>query len=145
MNLKRKTILPLALLFVFTVLFIGESLTYEEFFDNYLEKKVKLLNKDVTDLGQLVDSWRNGKMTRTEATARVEVIESRAESYTTGMLKLIPPEGEFEYYRQSVGNFFTWVNVVGLYREGITEESRTKLEAASVLMKYYREKLSLDK
>jgi hypothetical protein len=92
------------------------------------------MKEDVAELSQLMDSLNNGKISRSEAVARTEEMESRADSFLARVLELRPPEGEFENYKRSVYSFVTWRNVLRLFVEGVADMNDAKLDAAGVLL-----------
>ena len=133
---RLKLVLYFSLLALVFTSVAARPVSYRDFFLNYVEVRSNRMREDVAELSKLMDSLNNEKISRAEAVARTEEMESRADSYLARVLELRPPEGEFENYENSVYSFVTWRNVLGLYVEGLTDMNNAKLDAAEVLLEH---------
>jgi len=130
-------------LLVISVFVSAQTTSYEDFFGDFMKRKAEMVSRDGTQLGQLMDSWKNGNMSQSEVVAKVEELESRAEDYFTEILELRAPEGEFAKYKRSIYAFVTWYNIIGVFADGLTDMNMDKLDAASTLMDHFEMKVEM--
>lgn len=140
MTAKRILVILLVLFTVTTVVAKSQPTTYREFFGNYITKRANQLQEDANQLETLVDSWSNDRITQSTVVAKLEEMETRANRYFEDVLKLPPPEGEFQKYSQSIYIFVTWYNIIGMFSDGITDLDEDRLDAAATLSDHFEKK-----
>lgn len=135
-----KQIVPILVLVVLLVGLTGyaQRTTYEEFYKQLVTSQAEEIQKDAILLDQLLTQWSEGETTQSAVVSKLEEMEQKAQSYFHEILRLRAPEGKFEKHKQSVYVFSTWSTIIGMFREGLADIDRRKLEAASVLSEYFQ-------
>lgn len=143
MTIKRILVILLVLSAITTVVARGQLTTYKEFFGNYVTKRANQIQEDANQLETLLDSWSNDSISQSAAVAKLEEMETRADRYFEDVLRLSPPEGEFQKYSQSIYIFVTWHNIIRIFSDGITDLDEDNLDAASTLSNHLEKKINL--
>lgn len=141
MTIKRIFVILVALSVVTTVVVRAQPTTYKEFFGGYVTKRVNRIQEDANQLETLVDSWSNDRISQSAAVAKLEEMETRANRHFEDVLRLAPPEGEFQKYSQSIYIFVTWYNIIGMFSDGITDLDQDKLDAVSILSNHFEKNI----
>ena len=138
MGTRRLFVALFILVVAFSLNSVAQPKTYDEFFQGFINRKAEQVQEDADQLDQLLDRWSNGKVSQSTVVAKLEEMEARTDTYIADILKLPAPEGEFEKYKQGIYVFVTWSNIIGIFREGLSDLNMSKLDAAASLSEYFQ-------
>lgn len=141
MAIKRALGLALVFSLIVSVVIVAQPMSYAEFFGDFITKRVNQLRDDVNQLETILDSWNNGETSQSTVVAKLEEMETRADSYFQDILSLPPPEGRFKKYSQSIYVCVTWSNIIGIFAEAMTDLNMAKLDAASILSDHFEKRV----
>lgn len=142
MSKKRIFLTAFVLVVTISVLASGQVSTYEDFVNDFLNERAQEIKKDGKEFESLMDSWSNGEIAQSEVVAKLEEMEAKAEGYIEDVLRISAPEGKFDRYKQAVYVFVTWSNIVGVFRDGMTDIDTSKLDAAATLSNFFEARVS---
>lgn len=140
MTVKRVLGLVLAFSLIVSVVVVAQPISYAEFFGDFITKRANQLRDDVNQLETILDSWNNGEISQSTVVAKLEEMETRADSYFQDILRLPAPEGQFKKYSQSIYVFVTWYNIIGIFTDAMTDLDMAKLDAASILSDHFEKR-----
>jgi len=142
MSAKRIFLLGFVLVITVPVLGSAQVATYEDFLRDFLTERGTQLEQDANEFERILDSWSNGKISQSAVVAKLEEMETRADGYFEDVLRLSPPEGKFDRYKQAIYVFVTWSNILGVFTDGMTDLDLAKLDAAGTLSDYFQAKVN---
>lgn len=136
---KRSVVLVVVVMVVtLPILANAQSMSYEDFFKEFIQDKAKRIEEDANQFEAVIDRWEEGEVSQSTVVAKLNEIESRADSYFEEVLRLPAPQGSFEKYKQSIYSFVTWYNIIGIFADGMSDLNMSKLDAAVVLSNYFQ-------
>ncbi|MBS3813560.1 hypothetical protein KGY64_07020 [Candidatus Bipolaricaulota bacterium] len=138
-----KRVIAISLVFLFGVSVLGLSQgSYEEFYRDYITSMASQIEADASKLDGVLDSWQNKEIAQSDVVRKLEEMEKKADSYFAGVLRLSPPEGEFQRHKQTVYVFVTWSTIIGMFTEGMADIDIAKLDAAVALSNYFERQVN---
>ena len=141
MSAKSRLILGAVILVVIlSVLVNGQTRSYEDFLKDFITEKANLIKQDAEQFETILDQWKEGEITQSTVVAKLQEMETRADSYFEAVLKLPAPMDKFDKYKQSIYTFVTWYNIIGIFADGMADLNMSKLDAAVVLSNYFEAK-----
>lgn len=136
---KKSFVLAVVVLLVtLPILANAQSMSYEDFFKEFIKDKAGRIKEDADQFEKVLDQWEQGEVSQSTVVAKLNEIESRADSYFEEVLRLPAPQGSFEKYKQSIYSFVTWYNIIGIFADGMSDLNMSKLDAAAVLSNYFQ-------
>lgn len=139
MVVKRSLVLTVAILIVALPIFASaQSTSYEDFFKEFIKDKAAKIKEDADQFEEVLDQWEQGEVSQSTVVAKLNEMESRADSYFEKVLHLPAPQGNFQKYKQSIYSFVTWYNIIGMFADGMSDLNMSKLDAAVALSNYFQ-------